>query len=406
MAIKVVYRLKLFLLATFFIFTNILWAQEGSQTGGFFLELNPRFVQRFTWTPGEGVMRYEIVIERSENGQFRRIVQDFTTEQFIEVSLSPGSYRYRVIPYDYLNRPGQPTEWRTFDILSALAPELTGFLPESITGDRENTIEIKGSNIIPEAEFFLRLLGSSQVITPSKTEILQDGTGAMLTFNRNQLAQGFYLIEVRNPGGLEASIGYLSVVGSRRERQTDTENISEAGDKSGTLDWYLGVSWTPLAHIHGYFAPQISEPVFHLDSAALHLAMISTASSSFNAGLEVSFSWYSFESLANSEAENSLKSLLIENNLLLQNKFMNQKMAFVIRLGMGLVIPVEGGLNTGDEIKNPLNELAIFANAGLALQWLPLKHFYMEVGINYSYIFILDKNPGCLRPRVGLGARF
>ena len=77
--------------------------------------------QRLTWVGDEYAMRYEVIIEQEEEGEYNRVLQKFTEDFFIEVSLSSGKYRYQVIPYDFLNKPIPVTEWMNFEVRSGNA---------------------------------------------------------------------------------------------------------------------------------------------------------------------------------------------------------------------------------------------------------------------------------------------
>jgi len=85
-----------------------------AQNSGYYVEL--RFVQRFSWTADEYAMRYEVVIEKNEAERYRRFLHDFTETNFIEVSLSPGKYRYQVIPHDFFDQPITVTDWVEFEV--------------------------------------------------------------------------------------------------------------------------------------------------------------------------------------------------------------------------------------------------------------------------------------------------
>jgi hypothetical protein len=92
---------------------SLLIAQDGETS----------FIQRLTWTEDEYARRYEVIIEKEEEGEYRDLFQEFTTELFIEISLLPGKYRCRVITYDFLNRPGPLPEWKYIEVLAVLDPE-------------------------------------------------------------------------------------------------------------------------------------------------------------------------------------------------------------------------------------------------------------------------------------------
>jgi hypothetical protein len=93
-----------------------------------------RFTQRLTWTGDEYARRYEVVIEREEGGEYRGLLREFTTALFIEVSLFPGKYRCCVITHDFLDQPGDASEWRHLEVLARQSEQDDG-LPEFSLSD-------------------------------------------------------------------------------------------------------------------------------------------------------------------------------------------------------------------------------------------------------------------------------
>jgi hypothetical protein len=82
----------------------------------------PRSV-RLPWPRDDKAWGYEAVIEAELGGTYRDFVREFTHDFFIIVSLAPGRYRYRVIPYNFLGQPetAQSSAWRVFDVPSAVS---------------------------------------------------------------------------------------------------------------------------------------------------------------------------------------------------------------------------------------------------------------------------------------------
>ena len=93
------------------------------------------FFQRLWWTGGEYAMHYEVIIETEEAGVFRTTLRELTEEQYIKVSLSPGRYRIQVIPYDFLYRPGTPSQWMSFVVLPV--PDQEFFIGTQEPGTQE-----------------------------------------------------------------------------------------------------------------------------------------------------------------------------------------------------------------------------------------------------------------------------
>jgi hypothetical protein len=77
-----------------------------------------RFMQRLTWTGDEYAWRYEVVIEREGEGEYRELLREFTNALFIEVLLLPGKYRCLVITYDFLNQVGEASEWKYIEVFT------------------------------------------------------------------------------------------------------------------------------------------------------------------------------------------------------------------------------------------------------------------------------------------------
>jgi len=106
----------LLLAVILFVFTSFLSAQSP----GYFVEEKDdeiKYIQRFVWKGGENALRYDVVFERERNGVYIPYLKETTKAQFIEVSLPPGHYRFRVIPYDILGRSVEGSVWTNVEIL-------------------------------------------------------------------------------------------------------------------------------------------------------------------------------------------------------------------------------------------------------------------------------------------------
>jgi len=164
------------------------------------------FFQRLAWRGGENALRFEVTVEEEEEGRYQELLREFTDAFFIEVSLPVGKYRFRVIPHDYLDRPGPATEWMDFEVRAVYRPELDDSLPVFVYVEKDAAYElnISGKNLAPDTEIFL-LTNSGTTVVPADIQTLQDGSHARLLFNNSQLRPGEYEIIVRNLNGLEAN---------------------------------------------------------------------------------------------------------------------------------------------------------------------------------------------------------
>jgi len=106
------FRCLLFL-SLFLCLANVLFSQEEGNHGG---------KHRISWTKDDYALRYEVVIQREENKKYSPALQEFTEDAFIIISLPPGNYRLRVIPYDFRDVPGRGTGWKNFKVLAVTTP--------------------------------------------------------------------------------------------------------------------------------------------------------------------------------------------------------------------------------------------------------------------------------------------
>jgi len=113
--------LRMLIIALCLIIPASLWAQTKES----------HFVQRLTWVGDEYAIRYEVTIEKEEDGEYKKVLQEFTTVFFIEVSLPHGKYRYQVIPYDFFGYPVPETEWMDFEVKSLATIMVNQDKPES-----------------------------------------------------------------------------------------------------------------------------------------------------------------------------------------------------------------------------------------------------------------------------------
>jgi len=108
------------------------------------------------WQKDQKARRYEVVIEKEENNEYRQTIREFTETSSIEVSLEPGKYRYMVIPYNFLDRPGKVSDWKEFEALIVLTPELYDFSPSVFYMETDTVYELTavGKNLNPETNIY------------------------------------------------------------------------------------------------------------------------------------------------------------------------------------------------------------------------------------------------------------
>jgi len=320
-----------------------LWAQDpGVETR----------VMRLSWTKDDYALRYEVLIEKEEDGVYRNVHREFTQDFSVEIPLPEGNYRCSVIPYDLLDRPGQRSEWISMEVHVLLKPEL------SVTD-------------IPDT-----------------------------------------------PEPLAA------------EPETEAEEIIIADpppeEKKKSVENYFGVAWMPIIPVH--FAPedQMFDEKPSLAGFGARLGFVSAKQSFLNPGLEVAFSYwhnsltehifdeYAYMTGMTEQFTSKFYSFVFDINLVMQKYLSNRAFILSLQAGGGITfqyVSQSHSMSFFDGFENyPMWEEPDFRyytqlNIGVSLIWTPRGSFYLEAGVDYSYLFTRS-NPGFLRPRLGLGTRY
>jgi hypothetical protein len=383
-----------------------------AQAGRYYSE--QRFIQRLAWAGDEYTLRYEVQVEKEEQGEYRSAVREFTDAPFIELSLPPGNYRYRVIPYDILNRPGRGSEWLIIEVLAAVFPELDDVSPVlfSIGGNTVHTLNIYGKDIQRGAAFSLRRPGSAAIV-PVEVQILADGSRAVLHFNNDQLVPGVYEISVINPSGLETRKGEISVVNPEpvpiavsgpehvpvpeteiKPEESKNEPSAPVEDRK-SYDLRLSAVWMPVVHFYGKNGLFFEKGFSDLGAAA-RLGVVLNKTGFFNPGMEFTVSSYSFSAAPDMVQH----AAAFEFNLLAQKLSPSRIIAVTVRLGAGFTILPGGNgqfFHAGAEL--------FHTNMGFSFLLPALEHFYFEAGLDYAHSFT-GLSSGYLRPSTGMGWRF
>ncbi|MDR0450115.1 MAG: hypothetical protein LBH26_02505 [Treponema sp.] len=396
---------KRVLLALFlpFLLALPLLGQETPGTGGFFYiertgEEN-RFIQRLDWERDAHAYRYEITIEeRDSSGEYAEILREFRMENFIEFSLAPGLYRYRIQVYNLLNRPAGVSDWIPFRVIPALQPELHSYTQEYFPPGKPYSrgaleITLYGANFAEGAVLdILPLDTGGDPVRPAGYSVFEESI--RLVFDGNIPVPGRYRVNVRNPGGLRNSLEI-----------TVTPPPFIAGDSSAPL--FLGFSisaeYTPLVPLYGYlFTP--FDHGFYPAGASLRADLMPFSRPWGDLGLELACSW---NMLTAGAMEVHLGGLHL--NGIYQRQIFGERAALVARLGAGA--DILNGTNY-DKAASIFNWI-LSVSGGVSLRWfLPSPGnspgtaagtFYLEAGMEYTQLFAVDSPAAYIKPGLGAG---
>ncbi|MDR1072562.1 MAG: hypothetical protein LBL45_02660 [Treponema sp.] len=377
--------LLFFLIAAFGLSAGtVIWAQES----GFRIGDDGRFMQILGWEEQENVLYYEVEIEKRSGELWEGVIREKTERTLFEVSLAPGMYRYRVRPYDFLEKPGQAAAWDQFEILEAKQPEMFRFSPDSFYMDEDVVwnIDIFGRNLANGIGVYLQGQQGKRII-PMMARAEQQEDRVRLGFNYTQLDIGVYTIHVTNPGGLATELGPFRIAFKK------------------LLDINVSAGYKPALPLYGRINELFATAFFPI-GVYVRLSVIPFKRSWGYIGFELEPSWNYF---LITQGDYKIQFQMPGGTLygVYQKWFSNRIMALNFRIGAGVysIVDYRFIFNAGET--KPMASLMPAIAAGLSFQWFVRKPFFVEAGIDFTHLFTVDNpSPGYLRLFAGAGWQF
>jgi hypothetical protein len=367
----------------YFISGAVLWGQEAEYR----LEEDGRFVQILRWRGSENARYYEAEIERPGISGWETVLHEKTGAAFCEVSLAPGTYRYRVRAYDLLGRPGAAAEWVQFEVLLAKQPELWYFTPEAISpeGNKKVIITLGGRNLTGEIKIYLQREGGEARRIPAETvTVNQTEDEVRAAFHSGALEPGNYTIWAVNPGGLNTSLGTF-------------RNLLK-----NTRKFHVWAGYMPLVSLGN---GNNTETGFFPPGGSGRLKFLPIMEDRSYLGIEVEASW---NQLRIKKAGYDVRGELIGGAAygIYQWWFLREA-ALNIRSGGGAYLFLDPH-NTGPGgVEQRLTFFIPAIITGFSFQWTIKNSFFMEGGLDFTYPFNVDSpSRGYLRPFLGVGYYF
>ena len=199
---------KIFLISVLVLSTGLLYAQS-------------KFTQKLEWKGDPNVLEYKVEIQ-NKAGQ---VISSVVTEEYqVELSLAPGSYKYKISAYDLLGREAQATSWIPFEIYKANQPAIvhnqnlealeedgstlilavniadvtSGTKAELISSDNKTIIQ--GSLVLSSGEVWTGTGGGSEIqkAVAAKFKNVKEGMWKLLITNPSGLYSESLVFEVRD----------------------------------------------------------------------------------------------------------------------------------------------------------------------------------------------------------------
>lgn len=167
--------------------------------------------QHLEWESRGTVKEYKLVVEEKQGDSYVEILSKITKNNFYDISLRPGEYRYTLCFYNVLGQLAFQTEYKNFKILKATQPKVKKKLVQSYytaSQDSSDQLVIDVKEIDSSSEFYL--------LTPDKKEIKAvsvnvEGSKVILKFPEGSITNGNYRVKIKNKGGLTSTTGVIRV---------------------------------------------------------------------------------------------------------------------------------------------------------------------------------------------------
>jgi hypothetical protein len=387
---------KLFLLGVLLLGFS-LYAQEsplasaGEVSSDYRLDPDGKIRQRIAWTRANAYF-YEVEIEKIASGAVWELELKERTEQtFLELSLPPGMYRYRILNYNVLGRVGAVSEWTGIRVFAAKQPAAESFSPAAYFMDSpegEFTLTVTGHDLAEEALIHIVAKKGGKPVQPSSIRYGADETTIQAVFPAEGLALGAYDIVITNPGGMTQALeGFYTGF-------------------THSVDINISLGYGPVFPVYGYFFDTYNAVLYPL-SFYSRIGIVP---------VKRLWGWIGFELspyYTDLKTENDAYSLTgtmfgASVSVLYQKWMRNYTTALNFRLGggAGLISNIEFSHKDGSRSENTGSGVFTI-NAGVSVQWFVWKNMFIEGGAEYLQLLSPPNPPSALvRALITAGLRF
>lgn len=345
--------------------------------------------QKISWEGDENAFEYKVEVfsKQTEKSTF------YTTSQtFIEFSLPPGEYKFKVITYDFFGREALESKWQDFTIAKALQPKIDQ-VEEQVTTKKKGTIEIpvELQDVPEDAKIVLINTKTNKEVEANLIQVeeeTEEGKKVVTKLVAPALKEGDYKISVTNPGGKTTVSD--SIKFKKEEIDYKYKNINiQAG--AGLDFWFIDTNWADKIDTMT-FGPsvKISWLPFRVDNNYF--------------GFEL-YSKFSKLQLENQYVSMNLELLMVNLNLMYEYNLYNDRILLEVKAGAGVTIvnqEVYVYLSTNQQRQLGYSSF----DAAFYVLFKPLTYMNINIGVEYSGIFTGDDYLSFIAPAVNMGISF
>lgn len=345
--------------------------------------------QHLSWEPVEGVFAFEFVLDKlGKNDQWEKIEKKKTKENYADVSLRPGSYRYKIAVINLLEQYESESDYRYFDVRLASQPVVSSISPKIIYFDDiyEDAISAFGKNFFDDTVFALTKPGSSAI----KGKIMERN-------KRGSQVKVWFPINKINPG--EYTFSATDISGLSDTEQTIRFKFHKA------VDFYLSGGYAINALVGDKVFKEYFNKSFSAASGILRMTLVPIKRAYGRFGFNITTSGMAIQ---NKQEFYTLKAgiLFLNFNVVYIYPIIKHRLHFDLHTGIGTESLVQAQFLFKD-LKSPRQWFwGMAVNMGTAFQVFVYKKLYIE--INMEHLFSLKKGfPAyILQPSLSIGWEF
>lgn len=348
-------------------------------------------IQRLSWESVEDILAYEFELEQKTGGSVWKLLEKKRTkENYIDLSLPPAGYRYRVTVINLLEQPEATSNYRYFDVKIAHQPEVTSVSPKTVHFDDiyDEFVTVYGKNFYNDTTFSLVKIGG-EAIKGEIIELDKSGTNAKIKFNINKIEPGKYGFTVTDISGL----------------YDDSQKMTFKFQKP--IDFYIsgGYAFT------GFIKNNVFKEYFNTNFAALggiiRMTFIPIKRTYGTFGFNITGSGMY---LKNKQDGYVLKAGFFFSNFnaVYLLPIIRHKLNFDLHLGTGAAFITQTQfVFESIDIKSPQTWFwGMTVNGGTALQIYLVKKLYIEINLEHIIAFRKDFPLYTIQPSLSLGWEF
>ncbi|MDR2481575.1 MAG: hypothetical protein LBD07_04700 [Spirochaetaceae bacterium] len=363
-------------------------------------ESEKRIVQRIQWQEDDSVLNFLVEIQKNENGKWINKINQITENNYIEISLLHGLYRYRVTPSDLLGRRLPAAAWSELSIAQLFQPEITKYAPDTFYLDEDRaefTLKLTGSNILQESRIFLRDEGGKEIEGDSFA-VSKNGKTAQLEYKKAALSEGVFDLVVENPGGLNSVLRNFRVIKNKSSNRPDSP-----------ANFYVFEGYAPFIAFPGvfnnYFARRFFESGFNMRAG---WQPIKFKNGLLGGEFSPSYHYLSKPVMNPNYSSYNIKAQLLDFRInAVWSKFLALRYKINLRAGAGITIFTDVHLEE-NRLRSPIQGgWTPSLDIGASVSFQIFSNFFIDAGTELLYIISVDNPPPVyLMPVLAIGFKF